>query len=575
VSGMSSSGVVVASVVAGAATDAAGNASLASTSTDNSVTFLINQAPVLSSIADVITLAQPYSFQAVASDPDLPDDTLTFSLTGPAWASVSTSGLVTLSPSAPADYGAHSVTVRVTDAGELFDEQTFDVTVVAPPRIALDDVMVVEGDSGTSNAVFRVLLSGPAPEQGVSVDYANFGTFSATPGDPTTPGADFVPESGTVTFAPGETVKTFTVPIVGNTTIENDEIFQYVLSAPVNGVLSGKSSAIGTILDNDDGLVRIGIDRKTVFEGDSAVPAADTPMVFTVLLSNSASDDVTVSYATQNGTAGSLDFDAKAGSLTFAPGETSKTITVQVIADTVAEGDEVFTLGLSGPSSNATISTQATVSNGWIVDDDGAGLLNAASLGTNPDSAAPTTAELNATLDAAISLWTEALGPGDPRLAQLDGLSIALTDFSGTTLGTTSGSTILIDSDAAGYGWFVDLTPAQNDEYRLRANGGILTATPRSEAFGRMDLLTAVMHEIGHALGFAHEDAAQYTVMRDALEAGTRYTLEAPRFESGTPRADALSGAIEWDAWGSDWTPSHKPRGGHAERHLPGFLFRF
>ncbi|HEX5093134.1 MAG TPA: matrixin family metalloprotease, partial [Burkholderiales bacterium] len=123
-----------------------------------------------------------------------------------------------------------------------------------------------------------------------------------------------------------------------------------------------------------------------------------------------------------------------------------------------------------------------------------------------------------------------------------------------------------------GHGWFVDLTPARNEEFRMHADGGILTATPRSEAFGHMDLLTAVMHEIGHVLGFTHDDAAQYAVMNEALEAGTRYSLDAPRFEFDLPSAANAGGAISWDDWGSDWTPSHKPRGGHAERHLPGFL---
>jgi len=530
----------------------------------------VNAAPVLDAVPDKITLINRLlSFDVSASDADIPANSLTYSLVGtvPAGASITPEGAFSWTPTA---YGTSAITVRVTDDGSpsLFDEQTFDVTVVAAPRIALDDVMVVEGDSGTSNAVFRVLLSGPAPVQGVSVNYANFGTTSATPG------TDFEAVSDTLTFASGETVKTFAVPIIGDTTIENDEIFQYVLSSPVNGVLSDKSSALGTILDNDDGLVRIGVAGKTVFEGDSAVPAPDTPMVFTVLLSNSASEDVTVSYATHNVTAGGLDFVANSGSLTFAPGETSQTIQVQVIADTVAESDKFFTLTLSGPSSNATISTQPSVIEGWIVDDDGAGLLTAASHGSNADAAAPSTAQLNATLDAAIALWTDALGAGDPRLAQLDGLSIALTDFSGTTLGTTSGSTILIDADAAGYGWFVDLTPARNDGFRLRADGGMLAATPRSEAFGRMDLLTAVMHEIGHALGFSHADAAQYSVMHDALGAGTRYTLAAPRFDFDARWDGGSSGAIAWDAWGSDWAPSHKPRGGHAERHLPGFLLR-
>ena len=87
----------------------------------------------------------------------------------------------------------------------------------------------------------------------------------------------------------------------------------------------------------------------------------------------------------------------------------------------------------------------------------------------------------------------------------------------------------------------------------------MLTATPRSEAFGRMDLLTVVMHEIGHVLGFDHDDAAQYAVMRDELEAGTRYTTRAPKFDLDAPWRRGSSAAIEWDGLGS-WAPGHAPR---------------
>jgi hypothetical protein len=441
--------------------------------------------------------------------------------------------------------------------------------------VALDDAMVVEG-SGQA-AVFRVMLSGPAPVQGVSVTYANVSIGAGS--QVATAGVDFELKSETLTFAQGETLKTFSISIVNDDLVESDERFRYALSTPVNAVLSqAKSTGDGYILDDDTPGTRIAIERRTVFEGDVVEGASNvTDLVLRVLLSRPSASEITVNYATVNGTADTADFvpipAIPAQTVTFAPGEMEQTVTVGIKGDNFVEQDEVFGVTLSNPSANATLATLA-VQNINLLNDDGPGLLTAATLGPGADAAAPTAAQLNATLDAAISLWTGALGPNDPRLAQLDGLAIALTDFSGSALGATYGNTILIDADAAGHGWFADLTPYRNEEFRVRADAGILTATPRSAAFGRMDLLTAVMHEIGHVLGFTHEDAARYAVMHDALEAGTRYALGAPRFDFDQPWAGGTGSKIAWEDWGSDWVPAHKPRHGSAARSLAEFLIR-
>src|SRR5205085_2700647 len=101
--------------------------------------------------------------------------------------------------------------------------------------------------------------------------------------------------------------------------------------------------ALGTILDDD--LPSLSVNDVTISEGNTGTRFA----TFTVSLSPTPTKTVTVNYATADGTATSPgDYQSAAGTLTFAPGQTTKTITVQVKGDTRAEGDETFFVNLSG-----------------------------------------------------------------------------------------------------------------------------------------------------------------------------------------------------------------------------------
>eukprot|EP01031_Cornospumella_fuschlensis_P018332 gene18332-22440_t len=106
----------------------------------------------------------------------------------------------------------------------------------------------------------------------------------------------------------------------------------------------------------------ISIADGTIVEGNSG----STLLSFTVTLSAATTSAVSVSYATANGTAtAGSDYTAKTGTVTFAPGETSKTIQVSVTGDTAVEANETFTVALSAPT-GATIadgSALATLTN--------------------------------------------------------------------------------------------------------------------------------------------------------------------------------------------------------------------
>jgi len=225
--------------------------------------------------------------------------------------------------------------------------------------IAINDVSVVEENSGATNAVFAVSLSGPGA-QVVKVDYA-------TAGDTATSGVDFTAASGTLTFNPGETNKVITVSVVGDTLDEVDERFVVVLSNAVNAGI-GRGQGIGTIMDDDT--VTLSINDVSVVEGNGGA----TNAVFAVSLSGPGAQVVKVDYATAGDTATSgVDFTAASGTLTFDPGETNKVITVSVVGDTLDELDERFAVVLSN-AVNAGITRGQGI--GTIVDDDPAPTLS-------------------------------------------------------------------------------------------------------------------------------------------------------------------------------------------------------
>jgi len=143
-----------------------------------------------------------------------------------------------------------------------------------------------------------------------------------------------------------------------------------------------------------------------------------------------------------------------------------------------------------------------------------------------------TDAQLAPVVAAAKQLWSQALGAGDSRLGILDDVQVVVGNLPQDRLGVTLGGMILIDSTAAGRGWFVDPTVTDSQEF-ARQRGGELVATSSSSAYGRMDLLTTVMHELGNALGFK-EVATPGNVMAETLAVGVR----GLDMDSLTPRTD-------------------------------------
>jgi hypothetical protein len=221
--------------------------------------------------------------------------------------------------------------------------------------LSVNDVSVTEGNAGSTNATFTVTLA-QASTGTITVGYS-------TSGGTATSGSDYAYTSGTLTFAPGQTTATVSVPVYGDTLNEPNETFSLVLNNPTGGAYLVRSSGLATIV-NDDPVPSITVADASVTEGNSGT----TALTFTVTLSQASGQYVYVNYATAAGTAtAGTDFTSTSGQLSFAPGQTSKTVTVSVVGDTLNEPDETLYLNLSSPT-NATIARAQAV--GTIVNDD-------------------------------------------------------------------------------------------------------------------------------------------------------------------------------------------------------------
>jgi hypothetical protein len=223
------------------------------------------------------------------------------------------------------------------------------------PPLAISDVSTVEGNSGTTAFVFTVRLSA-ATSQAVSVHYATAdGTAAAN--------SDYQAASGTLTIPPGQTTGTITVLVNGDRLPEPNETFVVNLSSPTNAIIAD-GQGMGTIVDDEP---RISIGDVTKAEGKKY---QTTTFTFTVTLSAAYDQPVTMSFKTTGGTAKTSDSDyvAKTGTLTFNPGETTKTITIVVNGDSKKEANETFYLDLFGLSSNALFTRNRGL--GTILNDD-------------------------------------------------------------------------------------------------------------------------------------------------------------------------------------------------------------
>jgi chitinase len=427
--------------------------------------------------------------------------------------------------------GQTSISFQVTVNGDTLDEADADTALVnlssatnaaladgrgvgsivdddPLPSLSIADATRTEGNSGTANLTFTVTL---APVSGRTVTVA----WAAADGSALAP-ADYTASPGTVTFAAGQTSRTFTARIVGDRLDEYDETFGVELSSPTNATIAD-GQALGTIVDND-APPSLSVNDASVTEGD----AGSTTASFTIALSGSTEKPVAVDFTTVDGTAvAPTDLDAASGTRSFAPGDLSTTVDVTVRSDLIDEYDETFTLVLSGPS-NATVLDGIGI--GSIVDDDLQPDLSIADLSV-PEADSGTSAA-----SAVVTLSAASAKPVTVDHVTVDGTAVAGNDYA-----TTSGTLTFAPGEIAktiDVPILGDTTFEDDEELAIALSGGV----------------NAQLADGGATVTIANDDATPTISVDDILidegasgDTGLRFTISLSNPSAFATSADAAT----------------------------------
>ncbi len=302
-------------------------------------------------------------------------------------------------------------TERVVDVGASVaaaaDEPAIAALVAGVnglPTVSVLDVVLSERmRKNTSTASILVSLSSPSSSK-VTVAYQTQDVTASAAA------CDYVAAQGTLTIKPGATSGRLKVKIRRDAAPEADEVFNVLLTGVVNA--TAESNAPGglfsrVVIRDDD---TIGLTRPVLSVSSSSVPEGDVA-AFIVTLSAAATQDTSVRYFTEPGTASDTQFTPVSDILTIPAGQTSAMITVLTSQDSTVDGNQQFLVKLSAPA-NADLASDTAAAT--IVDDEPLPTLSVSDVAVSEGNAGTASLTFTVTLSSAsTSIVTVAYATAD------------------------------------------------------------------------------------------------------------------------------------------------------------------
>jgi hypothetical protein len=350
---------------------------------------------------------------------------------------ISSNGTLTYRP-ATGMSGTALITIRLSDNGgtanggsDTSATQSFNINVLEGGNLHFSSFSYSVGESAGTALITVSRSGGSAGEARVN--------YATTPGTATA-GDDYTHTSGTLTFANGVTSQTFSVPILGDTFDENDfESISLTLSNPAGSGGLGSPSTSTLNINDDDPRPTLSINDVQLVEGNSGM----TDAVFTVTLTGQTALQATVGFTTSSNTATLSDYQPASGQLTFNPGETTKTIAVSVVGDTLGETNETFFVNLNFSTNSTIIRFRGT---GTILNDD-----------TSVQFSSPTYSPSESFVSVSFTVNRTGITTGSSTV------NYATSDAGSATCGTTNGNASS-QCDYAGRSGTLDFAPGETSK---------------------------------------------------------------------------------------------------------------
>ena len=247
--------------------------------------------------------------------------------------------------------GQFLTATATNSAGSTSEFSQALVASTGPAFSIADAAPVNEGNSGQANVATFTITLAAASAQETRVTYE---TQSGT----ATEGVDFVRTAALLIFASGETTKTITVPILGDTIAEGNETFKVQLSTPINATLNpSASSATGTILDDETAALTLSVTPTTFSEAAGATAATGTV----------SRNTATTAALTVNLTSSNTDKVTVPASVEIPAGQTSVQFALTAVDNTIVDGSKTVTItasraGLTSATADVTVTDNDTAS---------------------------------------------------------------------------------------------------------------------------------------------------------------------------------------------------------------------